>query len=36
MAAPPLAFFSGPLPWLNLARPIFAALQRAAPLPRDL
>jgi Ca2+:H+ antiporter len=26
------AFFSGPLPWLNLTRPIFAALQKAAPL----
>jgi Ca2+/H+ antiporter len=35
MAAPPLAFFSGPLPWLNLARPTFAALRKAAPLPRD-
>jgi hypothetical protein len=27
-----LAVFSGPLPWLDLARPIFAALQKAAPL----
>jgi hypothetical protein len=26
------AFFSGPLPWLILAGPSFAALQKAAPL----
>jgi hypothetical protein len=35
MAAPPFAFFLGPLPWLILAEPSFAALQKAAPLTRD-
>jgi hypothetical protein len=35
MHAPPLAFFTGPLPWLILAMRSFAALRKAAPLPRD-
>jgi hypothetical protein len=29
MAAPPFAFFLGPPPWLILAEPSFAALQKA-------